>query len=164
MKKLQNSIVIAVLCVLISGSALAQEWTKEQQEVWKVVEDTWNNWKTKNSDGIAATLHDKYQGWSDESPLPMGKQELLNWFNSMKDMMTFYYSYITPARITVTANAAVVDYYFEFSGEYKMGDKTIPEEMKGKTVEFYVKEGGKWRLLGDFMSENKEKDSDDGED
>lgn len=164
MKKLQKSMIAAVLCVMISGASFAQEWTKEQMEVWKVVQDTWNNWKTKNSDGIAAALHEKYQGWSEESPLPMGKQDLLKWFNDMKDMMTFHYFYITPARITVAGNAAVVDYYYEFSGEYKMGDKTIPEQMKGKNVEFYVKEGGKWQLLGDLMVETGDDEHEEDDD
>jgi hypothetical protein len=42
-----------------------------------------------------------------------------------------------------------------------MGDKKEQEQMHGKNAEFYVKEGGKWFLLGDMTTfeekeENKE--------
>lgn len=161
MKKIKNFAVIAVMSLLMTSAAIGQEWTKEQLEVWKVVQDTWNNWKTKNVDGLSATLHEKYQGWSLEAPMPMGKQELIPWFNEMKDMMKFHYFFIQPARIVVTSNAAVVDYYFEFSGEYTMNGQSIPKESKGKTVEFYVKEGGKWQLIGDFMADEKSESGDD---
>ncbi len=161
MKKAYKLTIIAVITLLMTSASYAQEWTKEQQEVWKVVQNTWDNWKTKNVDGISATLHNKYQGWSAEAPLPMGKQELVQWFTGMKDMMKMNYYFISPARITVTANAAVVDYYYEFSGEYTMNGKTFPEESKGKSVEFYVKEEGKWLLLGDFMNKDGDDDEED---
>ena len=41
-----------------------------------------------------------------------------------------------------------------------IGDTKKQEEGKGKNVEFYVKEGGKWLLLGDMSVYEDMKDDD----
>jgi hypothetical protein len=142
---------LSAIALLFANVSLAQEWSKEQTEVWKVVQDTWQAWNSKDVAKLAGNVHEKYQGWSDDSPLPVGKQTMIDWFNGMKDAVTFNYFDIQPARITVLNTAAVVDYYYHFNASWKMGDATKTEDMKGKIVEFYVKEGGKWLLLGDMM-------------
>lgn len=86
MKTTLRFAIIAVLAFFLTSSVIAQEWTKEQKEVWQTVENTWSKWKANDVAGAAANLHEK-----------------------------------------------------------------------GKNVEFYVKEGGKWLLLGD-MTVNDMKD------
>jgi len=161
MKKIIKIAAIAIIAILFAGMVNAQEWTKEQTEVWKVVEDTWKGWKTKDVSLLTAAFHEKYQGWSDDSPLPMGKATAIEWFNSMKDAMNIHYYSIEPARITVLKSAAVVDYYCYFSYSWQEGEKTKSGEVKGKIVEFYVNEGGKWLLLGDMMAHEKTEGDDD---
>jgi len=58
----------------------------------------------------------------------------------------------------VLKTVAVVDYYYEFSATFMVGDKTTSEEIKGKNAEFYVNEGGKWLLLGDMTVHQEEED------
>jgi hypothetical protein len=164
MKNLLKTTFTSALILLLSLPAITQEWTKEQNEVWKVVEDEWAKWKSGDVDGVAAMVHEKYQGWSIDSPLPMGKQKMIQWYRDMKDMMKVSYYSIEPARISVTKNAAVVDYYFSFSVDFTMNDKKETKEMEGKTAEFYVKEDGKWQLLGDMMihdGDDEEEEDDD---
>lgn len=151
MRNLKQLFLLAVFVLSTAGIAHAQEWTKDQTEVWKVVQDTWKSWKTGDVNVMAANFHDKYQGWSDESPLPIGKASMLEWYNSMKDALTVSYYSIEPARITVLKSAAVVDYYCSFNMSWNMGGEKGTEEVKAKIVEFYVKEGDKWLLLGDMM-------------
>jgi ketosteroid isomerase-like protein len=160
MKKVMRNSVIAVLVLFAAGMASAQEWTKEQAEVWKVVQATWKGWKSGDATAVAASFHDKYQGWSDESPLPTGKEAVMEWFNSMKESMKISYYSVEPARIVVLKSAAVVDYYYYFNVSWEKGDKTESKEMKGKIVEFYVKEGDKWLLLGDMMVHEESEDDD----
>lgn len=142
--------IIAVIAFFISSSAIAQEWTKEQKEVWQTVENIWSKWKANDVPGATANLHEKYQGWNGDMALPLGKPEMTQMFQDMKDMEKLDYYFINPARITISGNAAVVDYYFNYQVTRTMGTdkKTVHE--KGKNVEFYVKEGGKWLLLGDM--------------
>jgi len=150
MKKLLGLALTASMMLVMTAATFAQEWTKDQTEVWKVVEDSWVKWKAGDIDGMAASLHEKYQGWSSDAPLPMGKADVVKWYNDMKGMMKITYYFIEPARISVTKTSAVVDYYFSFSATYTMGEKSEDHSTKGKNVEFYVLEGGKWLLLGDM--------------
>jgi hypothetical protein len=152
-------LAMALVFTMATGFVKAQEWSKEQTEVWKVVKDTWHGWETGDAAAVAASFHEKYQGWSDESPLPVGKQSVMDWYNGMKDSMKMSFLSIEPARIVVLKSAAVVDYYYSFSVSWSMGEEKKSMEMKGKLAEFYVKEGDKWLLLGDMMV-HEEKDDD----
>lgn len=157
MKTTLRFAIIAVLAFFLTSSVIAQEWTKEQKEVWQTVENTWSKWKANDIAGAAANLHEKYQGWNGNMPLPMSKEKMTQMFTEMKDMEKLDYYSIEPARITVSDNAAVVDYYFDYQVTRIMGTDKKQEHEKGKNVEFYVKEGGKWLLLGD-MTVNDMKD------
>lgn len=158
MKKFIQITVVAVFVFMTAGSVLAQEWSKEQSEVWNVVQNTWKGWKAGDATAVAAAFHEKYQGWSDDSPIPVGKQSMMDSYNSMKDVMTVSYYSIEPARIVVLKSAAVVDYFYSLNVSWDMGGEKGSEEMKGKVVEFYVNEGGKWLLLGDMMTHEEGED------
>ena len=123
MKTLLKFAVVALFAFIATTTAYAQEWTKAQLEVWQVVEDGWTKWKAGDLTGMMATVHDKYQGWSDDSSLPMSKEQVIQFYQEMKDMMKIDHFGLNPARIVVTENAAVVDYYFGFSGTVTMGDR-----------------------------------------
>ncbi|MDD5508995.1 MAG: DUF4440 domain-containing protein [Bacteroidales bacterium] len=157
MKTLLKLAMMAMVAI-ITTSVFAQEWTKEQKEVWQVVENSWLKWKAGDVDGATAALHPKYQGWDEESPLPMDKDATIQWFRSMKERMTVDWYMLNPARIAVTENAAVVHYYYAFSMTYTSGDQKKHEAGGGRYVEFYVKEGGKWLCLGDMSLEEEEDD------
>jgi hypothetical protein len=149
MKTLVKSALVAVMTLMVTH-IFAQEWTKEQLEVWQVAEKTWTYWKTGDVEGANAVLHEKYQGWSNKEPLPMSKEGANQWFQLMKDIQKIDMYTLNPARITVSGDAAVVDYYFYYMATYISGDQKIKMEGNGKNVEFYVKAGGKWLLLGDM--------------
>lgn len=153
--------MIAWIAFIASTAVFAQDWTKAQKEVWQVVEDTWAKAKTGNIDGMGAYIHEKYQGWNNEAPLPMTKERVLQVYKKMNETSKVEDYGINPARIVVTDNAAVVDYYFWLRETNTTGEKKAMEETVGRNVEFYVKEGGKWLLLGDMtvFNENEKKDS-----
>ena len=159
MKKMVKMTLVALFAIMASVG-FSQEWSKTQKEVWQVVENSWVKWKSGDFTGMASFIHEKYQGWNQENPLPMTKEEVLNLYNLMKDNYKLNAYLINPARITVTDNAAVVDYYFQYQVTITEGEKKVLKSYHGKNVEFYVKEGGKWLLLGDmtFTEGQKEKE------
>jgi len=154
--------VIAFTAFIATTTAFTQEWTKAQKEVWQVVEDSWTKWKAGDVQGTTACLHEKYQGWNNQLPLPITKEQSIKRYEEMKDIEKLENFGINPARIVVTENAAVVDYYFTAEATYTRGEKKELKEFHGQNVEFYVKEGGKWLLLGDMTTieeaENNHKD------
>jgi len=161
MKKYIGIALIAIVAIMSSLSVHSQEWTKEQLEVWKTVENEWNTWKSGDITGMTAILHEKYQGWNSEDPLPVNKATVIEHFTMMKDAFKVLFFSINPARITVADNSAVVNYYFTFSYSTADGDDKKVVEQKGKVVEFYTKTGGKWLLLGDMMAFQDEEEDDD---
>lgn len=90
--------------------------------------------------------------------MPVSKEIIKNWYSDYKDREQIELYELNPARICVTENAAVVDYFFYFEMTFTRGDKKELQEWYGKNAEFYVKEGGKWLLLGDLTISNKVKD------
>ncbi len=162
MKKLKSALMVTLALLLITtAESNAQEWTKAQKEVWQVVEKSWADWKNKDESVINTLFHDKYQGWNLEDPLPSDKKDVQASFMEMKEMFDLNYYVIRPARIAVTENAAVVDYYYSMYYTRKDGEKKKTDKEKGKYVEFYVKEGGSWKLLGDMTAPDPAKEKND---
>jgi hypothetical protein len=152
-----------IMALAFTTTTQAQDWTKEQKEVWSVVMKSWESWAKGDVESALEVFHEKYQGWSDEHPLPVGKEKIGKYFSMMQEMMKVEFLDLEPARITVVDDAAVVNYYFSFYATYTMGEKSKSEEVMGKNVEFYVKEGGEWLLLGDMTlhkSGGEEEDDD----
>ena len=158
MKAFLKIAVVAFTTLIATSTVLAQEWTKEQKEVWKVVEDSWTSWKAGDIESATACIHEKYQGWNEESPLPLSKEMVKAWFYEMKEKGKADYFSLNPARIVVSENAAVVDYYFNLSVTYTFGEEKKQETAKGRNAEFYVKVAGKWLLLGDMTVYEDEED------
>lgn len=77
-----------------------------------------------------------------------------------KEFMTIQMYDISPARIVVTENAAVVDYYYNFYATWSWGDTKEEKEIKGRLAEFWIKEKGEWKLLGDMGVNTKDDDED----
>lgn len=152
MKKFISYLTVALTCLAFLGAntLLAQEWTKEQKEVWKTIEDSWEAWKTGDVDKTFDFIHDKYMGWNNEQPLPMSKDQWMKSYNMNKDYMKVQSYNLNPARIVVDGNNAVVHYYFDFYITITKGDKQKEKGMSGKNAEFYVRQNGNWLLLGDM--------------
>ncbi len=157
MKTIVKSALVAVM-TLMATYVFAQEWTKAQLEVWQVVEESWMKWKAGDITGEIALLHPKYQGWSSEEPIPLSRETTSQLYESMMDNLKLDYYLLNPARIVVLENAALVDYYFRYSISYTWGEQKTQQEGYGKNAEFYVKEGGKWLLLGDMTIHEEEDD------
>jgi hypothetical protein len=161
MKKLFAFTVTATLLLFMTTSIYAQEWSKEQSNVWKTVEDSWAKWKAGDIDGLATMIHDQYQGWNADIPLPISKKDVISGYKAEMEKEKIEFFSINPARIVVTKNAAVVDYYFQFNILSTVNEKQERSVMSGKNVEFYVQENGKWLLLGDLTVLNKNKKDED---
>ena len=152
MKKLMNYAAIAVTMIafLCASTLNAQEWTKDQKEVWSVIENAWANWQEGDYDAAFANIHEKYIGWNIEDPLPTTKDKWVKSITMMKDFVTFNYYDIEPARILVYDDVAVVHYYYSQSFTFTKDDESTDYNYKGKNAEFLIKEKGEWYLIGDM--------------
>lgn len=152
-----SAITFVMIAFLGVSTMNAQEWTKEQNEVWQVVENMWAKWQAKDYDASFANVHENYQGWNNEIPLPSSKTKWLNEMKGYAANMSKENFSIERARIVVEGDAAVVDYYFSFSFVYTEGEMKKMISYQGKNAEFYINEKGKWMLLGDFSYSKSDK-------
>jgi hypothetical protein len=153
--KTKTFLLLCLFMGMATTSAFSQEWTKAQLEVWQVVENTWNSYKGGDLTPYYASLHPKYQGWDSQTPLPYTKVKVMQQLGELMPSIKIDVMDIEPARIVVTENAAVVDYYYNYTYTRTLGDKKDSVTRKGMAVEFYVKEKGAWLLLGDMGVEQK---------
>lgn len=152
MKTLMNYSAIVLLMIAFLGASTlnAQEWTKDQKEVWKVVENAWAKMQEGDYESSYATIHEKYLGWNHEMPLPTSKEKWVKSIEMMKDFAKLKYYDIEPARILVYGDVAVVHYYFEQHIVFTKDGEETDYSYKGKNAEFYIKEKGEWLLIGDM--------------
>ena len=152
MKKSARFAALAALLIafLAPASLRAQEWTKDQLEVWKEVKTMFENFKNMDLEAAFSGVHEKYLGWNNGNPMPMTKKKWMDNNLPYKDMMSDMTYDIEPARIVIVGDAAVVHYYYSFGYNFKEGEKAKWISSEGKWTEFFVREKGKWMLLGDF--------------
>ena len=160
MKKFFACAITTIVLLFMVTPIFAQEWSKEQTELWKVLQERYTKWQNGDFDGFTALVHDQYQGWSNNDPLPLGKEMLVSRFKDLIKSMKLESNMMNPARIVITKNAAVVDFYFALTFVSTAKDKQNKMELNGKNVEFFVKENGKWLLLGDMTEFKMSKSGD----
>jgi hypothetical protein len=152
MKKLFCAFLSIVLLFLFTNHLHAQNWTKEQMEVWNVVVKNNELMYKGDFDGFFANVHEDYQGWNNQIPLPVNKTLYKQMMPSdeMVESIKLDYLMTNPARIVVSGDVAVVHYVFAWTATITNDKGSVPQTQRGKNTEFYVKEDGKWLLIGDM--------------
>lgn len=152
MKNLLKCAVIAAITFAFLGAStlVAQDWTKEQTELWQTIENAWTKWQEGDFDASFANIHEKYQGWNQEDPLPTTKEKWRKSIEAWKEYTSLDYYNNDPARILIYVDVAVVHYYTEYLITYTKDEEKKEYHYKGKNTEFYIKEDGEWMLIGDM--------------
>jgi ketosteroid isomerase-like protein len=139
-------VLIFVFAFMLSASAVAQEWSKEQLEVWQNVEAYWDHSAQRDLDGMLSYFHDDYLGWSTNSPLPDGKAEVEKWLKHMFATTTEVLHTIQPVGIAIHDDIAIVHYYYS---ELEKNAKGEEEYSQGRWTDILKKQGGRWVLVAD---------------
>lgn len=159
MKNQMKLTLIAALFFLLNfSSANAQNWSKEQQEVWKNVE-AYNELLAANKvDESLAYFDDSYHGWYNKSQVPSDKGNLTKMlrYGATSSWKSVVHAE-TPLQIWVNGNFAYVDYYI-YSVE--KNDKGETRNRTETWTDILMKKGDKWVLVGDHGGPLPEKKSD----
>ena len=137
--------VLFIALVVCTNTAVAQEWSAEQQEVWKANENWWDLTKNNDSEGIKALIHKDYVGWSWGDYAPEGYAEALRWADHMVPKGKIVYINLRPLNILVIGDVAVLHYYY-LRRKTIDGKETVEQ---GRWTDIWKKEGGKWLLIAD---------------
>ncbi|MBU0508288.1 nuclear transport factor 2 family protein [bacterium] len=148
----------AVMVVPVSA---ADNWTAEQKEVWAAEEKMWELMTQDNLDGFLALIHNDYVGWQYEAPVPYGKETSAKWIKYWVPQRKVLIYDLSPVAIAVFGNFAIVDYYYQMVVEIGKDDEKKKKESEGRWTDIFMKEGGKWMLVGDHGGSTDDDDDDD---
>lgn len=144
--RIRNATALAsfVVACSLAGVVQAQQWSKEQQEVWAVEQKQWAMGASKDLSWVDAMTHDNLSYWSDDRHAPQDKASLSRWAKYDSQNATVLEQEIQPHAITITGNVAVVQY------SYAVASEDVDKKRKmtqGRYTDVLVKEGGNWRFL-----------------
>jgi hypothetical protein len=151
-----NRVVAKATVVLalyaISGAAYAQEWSPEQQEVWKFEQQQWAMSKAKDLSWIDTMVHQNMRYWETGAPMPRDKASLKQWSKFDADSNSTLEQELYPIAATITGNIAVVQYHYVVASEnYKKERKTVT----GHYTDVLIKENGRWMFIAWTGGEDK---------
>lgn len=134
----------ALATVLLAAPVLAQNWSAEQQEVWKFEQQQWAMAAAKDLSWIDTMVHPNIVYWDRGQPMPQDLASLKRWnrFNSASG--TTLEQELHPISITITGNIAVVTYYYTTVSENYKKER---ESVSGRYVDVLMKENGRWRFI-----------------
>lgn len=146
------TLFIALICM--NTVTVAQDWSKEQKEVWKTVEAYWDVAAKGDVAGFTAFFHDSFKGWNNAADVPDNKAARSKFIEyGLKSSENVLYT-VTPATIWVKDNFAFVHYY------YTSLDKDTEGKEKwtaGRWTDILMKDGNKWVMVGDHGGDNPKK-------
>jgi ketosteroid isomerase-like protein len=137
---------VACLVLLAATSAVAEDWSKEQKEVLTTVEAYSEMMMKRDVEGFLKYFHKDYSGWDYDTPVPYGFESLKKWvaFGFPKNEVLIYE--ITPLKILVFGESAVIHYYFYYRlKDYEGKEKSYT----ARWTDILAKKDGKWLLIAD---------------
>jgi hypothetical protein len=131
---------VLMLCA-VADAAAAQEWSAEQQEIWKVEQQQWKMSAARDMSWIDTMVHQNMKFWETGAPMPRDKASLKHWSRFDADNGSTLEQELFPISATITGNVAVVQYNYMVAREnYKKERETVT----GRYTDVLVKDGGRW--------------------
>lgn len=124
--------------------SLSKEWTKEQKEIWAVIEDHWNCLVEGKVERFLQYVHPDFVGFGHESPYPVDEGWLKHWVGSWSKNTNFLIHALKPMHIVLHDNIAIVQYclFTITKNDVSAGNSSIR-----RYTMTWKKEGGKWRVI-----------------
>jgi ketosteroid isomerase-like protein len=136
----------SIVLITFTQNISAQQWSAEQQEVWKTIEEHWALNEKGDLNGYLSQFDESYLGWNYSSEVPRDfgtiTKRVKYFFQNRK--ILFYT--IVPARIWVKDDFAFAHYYYTTISKDNAGVMTTDS---GRWTDIFMKKGNKWLCIGD---------------
>jgi hypothetical protein len=136
-------VTFTLLCGF-AGTAVAETWNAEQQEVWKLEQQQWKMAAAKDLSWIDTMVHPNLSYWESGQPMPQNLQSLARWNRYQTTIGTTLEQELLPISIAVTGNVAVVTYYYSVARENYKKER---EMVTGHYMDVLVKDKGSWKFI-----------------
>jgi len=127
-----------------TGSAVAQTWTAEQQEIWRLEEQQWKMSAAKDLTWIETMVHPNISYWDVDFPAPQNRASLSRWVKYSSANSTVLEQEIFPISVTITGNVAVAQYCYRTAIENYKKEREV---VTGRWTDVFLKEGGRWLFI-----------------
>lgn len=155
-RRIKTACLISVLSLMVCPQALsAQKWSPQQKEVWSAVVDWDNAWAKGDAAGFLRHFHKDVVRWAPNEGAPVGKAEMAGNIEYSLSAAAPVRNQVTPIRILVKGNVAIVCYYFQ--GHIKLHADGKVTRYGGRRMATFIKEDGKWLVIA-ITGQNADED------
>jgi len=144
LKRIFSVAAVSIALCGFAGTAGAQTWTPEQQELWQLEEQQWKMSAAKDLSWIDSMVHPNLRYWGTNSPMPRDKASLKHWARFDSDSSTVLQQELFPISATITGNVAVLQYHYMMASE---NHKKERETVTGQYTDVLIKENGRWMFI-----------------
>jgi ketosteroid isomerase-like protein len=139
-------LVVIIIHMSICVPLFAQEWSAEQNEVWKNVETYHEFWANRDVEGFLQYFHDDFSGWYNRDIMPRDKAAVVKRvkYYFPKTKVIFYE--INPIAIEIHGNVAIVQYFYSDITKDPEGKE---KGEQGGWTDILMKQEDKWVMIGD---------------
>jgi len=150
-KNLKACFLLILVTLFVSAlSSFAEEWTPEQETVWKTVQE-YNGYFLKGDfEKYISYCDPDYLGWNYQYDIPWDKSTFAEWSKYYFETTKIVQWNIMPVGIKIHDNVAFVHYYFSGIEKDKDGKEKV---LSGRFTDILMKEGNKWLIIGDHGGE-----------
>jgi len=142
---MNSTTLLALLCVFLSPSALAQEWSSDQLSLWQFVEQSWVDDSKETGKWPGEYVHDNVQNWDSAWPAPRGKSSMAKW-TSFRDSTSETLQYeLFPHSLVVEGDTGVAFYSVV---EVRRDSEGKVERSVTGLVETAVRARNGWKYIG----------------
>ncbi|MDD3375105.1 MAG: nuclear transport factor 2 family protein [Candidatus Omnitrophica bacterium] len=124
--------------------SLSEQWTEDQKEIWKVIEDHWDCLVNGKVDQFKSYIHPRFVGFGHESPYPVDQGWLFHWVGFWSKSTKFLIHALKPQHIVIHGDIAIVQYclFTITKNDVSAGNSSIR-----RYTMTWKKEDGKWRVI-----------------
>ncbi len=136
--------IVIALSLFTSISALGQQWSANQLEVWEFEQGCWQSIQDRAFEDFKNCFHEDYVGWYSANPVPIGFDDAVNmrFFETTKQIAFD----LTPHNILIYGNVAII----HLSGyTVQPGPDGVDKTTWNHWTDISVKENGRWSWIAD---------------
>ena len=133
-----------IVLLVLPLAASAQSWSGAQQEVWKVVTDSWESIIQEDVGWSDQYVHPNAIVWGDQNPMPRTRDSVKRWDRYQFENASTLAHELSPTGIVVQGNTAVAHYYYSLGTENRKGERRT---IHGRCTDVLTNEGGNWLFL-----------------
>ena len=129
---------------MVMSDLRIDDLSREQQELWRRVNDLWAMSLARSAEKIRGTLHPRYVGWDMNRPAPHGREAAIQSVLGDSPMVEDYQ--LRPLSIEVYDQVVGIVHYTYSATVAPNGATSF--RVTGKWTEIYLKQDGQWVMIG----------------